>query len=154
MTNKVEFVYVDTSDERTRMQLYFPTPTAATFDAILGPSGTVDDVRVALNALTLMNEVQVTQNVLVHAGTATKPNNASAQREWGAKLYYLDTSNNRIGTIFIGGIDPAFMPSGTDEIDLTLTEWAALVTAIEAGCKSRDGNPVVVKKAIATGRRN
>lgn len=153
MPTKAEYIYIDASGERTRFQLYVPTVTIANFGTTFGVGGALDDVRAAFNTLSLLNEVSVQALIVDHTAAPTPPANASAQREYGVKLYYVDNVNGRAGHTFLAGIDPQFLPTDSDQVDLTMTEWAALKTAIQDGMVSRDGNAITVTKGIVTGRR-
>ena len=149
----VTYGWIDTSSERTHFVIHFPALTAVNFDAITGVAGTVNGVRTALDALTLLNETTVVAGVPIHSATASPPNDPLAQREYGVRVYFIDTVTHRPGNFFLSGVDSSFLPTNGDHVDLAITEWAALVTALEANCVSRDGNAIVVTEGIVTGRR-
>jgi len=153
MATKGEYIYIDTSEERTRMQFYFADVTSVNFDATMGALGKMNSVRTALNALTLLNEVSVQATIVAHSAAAVSPNNADAQREYGVKLFWTDNVTHDVGSTFISGVDSSFRPTAGDKVDLTMTEWAALVTAIQTHCVSKAGNAITVTHGVVTGRR-
>jgi hypothetical protein len=157
MALTAKFGYIDYSGETTHAQFRFPNLTSANFNTLLTPTtGTVNVVRIAIDALTLLNETRTTATLDIHQAVATPPTDPLANREYGVRLYLLDNVTGQTETTFISGIDPTFLvrASGSDEVDLTITEWADLKTAVEADCVSRNGNAVTVVKGIVTGRNN
>lgn len=82
------------------------------------------------------------------------PASGEAQNEKRLLLKYQDTvAAGWKGRMEIPGFDiGAYAQEGTDQIDLTDTDIAALVTAIEAAAVSKLGNPIEIYEAVFVGR--
>ena len=153
MATPLTLSLLDTSLEQTKLLFFIPDINAANFETNLGVAGGANAIRTAVEAITLLNEVKLSAQIVVHTATAVSPNNAGAQREYGVKLYYVDTVTNRRGHVFIPGIDGTMLPTSGDLVNLAEAHWAALVTAMEENAVSRDGNPITVLKGVVTGRK-
>jgi len=84
------------------------------------------------------------------------PASAEAQNEKRLLLKYEDTVDTSFkGRMEIPGFDVgAYAQEGTDQIDLTDTDIAALVTALEAAAVSKLGNPINIYEAVFVGRNS
>lgn len=85
-------------------------------------------------------------------GTAGVPANAFAQREIKWLVRYTDTTTLKKYTRELPCADLQFVTQGTDFMDLTSTEGAALKTALDAHMLSPDGNAISVDSVEHVGR--
>ena len=146
--------YRDKSGETSTISLNYIDVAAGggNFDAVLALQDAVHD---AIETITLCvtsgNKLQ--QHV---SGSAATPGNNAAQREFGLRIHLVDLTEDRRSFFTIPAPDLVNMtiPDNTDIVPLTETLVADLVTAVEAGVKSRDGNAVTVEKVTIVGRRN
>lgn len=151
MTAKVTFTIRDYSDELSPVAFYLPDVTALNFDDTLTK---VLALNVAMIALTKGNIVGVQLNIDTgFAGTDERPNDAFAQREIGLRLYHQDTVNGfkSYVTVACADLDIVAQP-GTDDIDLSLSLVAPLVTAIENLAVSKTGDPIEIYRGRVVGR--
>lgn len=151
---KVTLSYRDYSSEVSRTGLYFADPSGAAFDwsAFAAAIDTVND---AVEAVTDCVRGPEAVSVQLAAGSSATPTNEDAQRENGLRVFYQDQVNGRKGNFTIPGPDKSLMGvQGTDLVDWSGTEMAALETAIEANCVSRDGNAIQILYGKLIGRNN
>ena len=152
--SKVTLSYLDYSAESSRTGLYFADPAGAAFDWA-GLATAVDAVNDAVEAVTLCIRGPEAISVQLAVGSAATPTDQDAQRENGLRVFYQDQTNGRKGNFTIPGPDKSLMGiQGTDLVDWSGTEMAALETAIEANCLSRDGNAIQILYGKLIGRNN
>lgn len=140
-------------DGATRSLYYCNDLDAVNFAANMGAGNLLDDIRTAMEALSLCVLKDQTVGVVQHAGSSTPPTDAGARRTRGVRIFYEDTTNHQISSMTIPAVDDAFLPTVGDLIDFTVTEWATFKTNFEAGAVSRDDNTVSIIKGVAIGRR-
>ncbi|MCB8946167.1 MAG: hypothetical protein H6658_20675 [Ardenticatenaceae bacterium] len=158
MASQTTFTYVDHSGETSRV-----TFNHADLDAtnVAGYTSTVvtDELgalKAAVDALTLLNEVQISVGATNIVSPATLPSDENAQREQGLLIKYIDTVTAKKYRFTIPGINRALVAQqGTDVVDFVNNVLvAALVAAFEANYTSEFGNAVSVYAASMVGRAN
>lgn len=147
--------WIDNSNERTRSTLYFPRPDGATIVGITDMEANMNTVRLTMDTLTLLNEVNLEYALVAHSATPSLPASKWAQRENGLRFIYSDTVTSKLYRLDLPGVDRAtYGVTGTDTADLAQTDIAAFVTAFEAQCISPAGNPVTMVSARFYGKNN
>lgn len=155
MTTKVEYGWIDNSNERTRSTLYFVDVDPLTNPGLAALGTGVNAVRTALDTVTLLNETEVSFRMILHTAAPTPPASVLAQRETGLRLSIADTVTGDVQKFDLPGADwTVYRTSGTDVADLTKPDLAALKTAIETHCVSKAGNTVVVASGHFYGKNN
>lgn len=151
MASKVRFSIRDYSDEYGSTSFSIDEVTAANFDAQVAA---IQGLNTAMAALTLGNITGVQFSVDPGvAGADERPSSPFAQRELRALFGYQDNVTGQRGTFSIPCADMAIVgQGGTDEIDLTLSLVAPLVTAFEALARSTAGNPITINYGRVVGR--
>lgn len=144
---KITYTFLDHSNEKSSLGLYTPeldaTNIATYTDDTVG--GVLGDMRLALSAITLMNNFSRTVTATRIIDLATVPANADAQRETKAEFTYRDTVTGFLSSFSVPGINRSLIVSAnTDIIDMDNVLIAAIVTLFEANFVSRAGNPVEV----------
>lgn len=115
--------------------------------------GLMDALRDAIIGVTLGTLVKDSRTAAITENARTRPTSPFAQRENKWLVRYLDTvDTNGNGTFEIPTPDLALLDNSGEFMDLTSTEGAALVTAIEAFHRSRLGNTVTVESIEYVGR--
>ena len=147
MPGKINYTFLDHSNEKSGLGLYTPDLDATNIVSYTddGVGGVLGDMRIALSAITLMNNFSrvVTATRIVDA--ATLPTNADAQRETKAEFSYRDTVTGLLSSFSVPGIDRTLIVSqGSDQIDMDNVLIAAIIALFEANFVSRIGNPVEV----------
>ena len=149
------YSFRDRSKEISSMELTFVDVAAggANFDTVVGY---VDAIGAALATASLC--VQATENFKQETDTpdASVPTDVHAQREAGCRIFYSDDVTGQVYHVTLPGPDKDNMAMITesDLYDLTDTVLAAVVTALEAGALSPDGNAITVLRAVDVGRNN
>lgn len=156
MPSKATFSMIDHSGEKSSTGIYIPQITAANHDSIVGDSATeaVGRLRIAIAAVSTMNEVNRTVTAKVFSSAGTLPTNPYAQREQKLLVRYIDTVTNKQAVITVPSPDLTLLAqAGTDVVDHTANITAmAFVTAFELDAVSADGNPVAVQGMEIVGR--
>lgn len=150
---------IDNSDEVNGFGLYTPVLTAGNildYTDSVTPATLLSDLVAAVDAVTLSKAYSNTQSALneqVYDGVRPA---APAQNELRLLVKYVDTLEPALkGRMEIPGVDTAAVGTpGTDAVDLTGTEMAALKAAIEAFAVSKIGNPIEVYEARIVGRNS
>lgn len=156
MTMKGNFRYRDYSSEIGSFSLHFAEISAggADYDTIVAEMAAVE---AAATNCTLCDEAGYGYTDILAGDLDTVPTSEYAQRELGLRVFLVDDVNGRKSHFTIPGPDLANLTilAGTDLIELADAGFmAALVTAVEAGALSADGNAVSVLRAAIVGRRN
>jgi len=148
--------WIDHSAEGSRTQLNFPALSAANFDDITGaaPGGAINDMRVALELVTKLNETRVSASLDVHSAVGSIPADATAQREIAARMIYVDNVTTQRYRFDIPAPADDFVPTGSDDINMAAAVWVAFKAAFEANCVSPVGNPVTLISGRIVGRRS
>lgn len=151
MTSKLTLSGRDFTREQTSFSLYFPTTTAANFDAQIAAIATV---RAACDAVSRDAfggvKFAVLDTPIDKEYRATDP---LAQRETKWRVSYSDNVETLGGGSFeIGMSDNAQQdPAGSGELE-TGANRTALIAAIEGNCVSRFGNAITVTSIKHVGR--
>lgn len=152
------FGFIDYGGESARVAFHSPVLTDANvMDYTTTTVGTpLNFLKLAIDALTLLNETQISVGAKNIVSSGTLPTDQNAQREQGLLIKYIDTSNNKKYRFTIPGVDRSLVAQpGTDVVDFANNAYvAALVGAFENGYVSELGNPVQVYAASLVGRNN
>lgn len=142
--------YLDYSNEKSTLGFNFTALTAGNFVA---QNALVVDIGLAIADLTLCNFAGFRTTSAFDSTNPTAPTDPYAQRELKWLINYRDTTTGNLYSMEIPGADlTGNLLAGTDQADLASTDWAAFVTAFEAGAKSPVGNAVEVISAYVVGR--
>lgn len=153
---KANFTYRDHGSEIGSMSLFVDEISAggADYDTIVAAIGAI---AADILAITLCTEAGNALTQGLDADSDSVPASAFAQRELGLRVFLVDDTNGRKSHFTIPGPDLAALTifAGTDLVDLEdASVMADLVTSVEAGAESQDGNAVTVNRAVIVGRRN
>lgn len=143
--SKVRLPFVDYTSERSTASMY--VADAIGDAAITAIVGAVDGMVVGGR----QDAVLVVESAK-DAGTAGPAASPLAQRENKWLVRATDDVNARNVQIEIPCADLTLLSGGQDFLDLSGTEAAALVTAIEANVLSQDGNAISVASIQFVGR--
>lgn len=139
-----EVTYLDRSGEKSNMKVHYD-------DAAVDLATKLAALVTAANTLSLMVE-QATNMTTVNVITNARV--GAGQREGKYLVEYQDNTNLNKGSFTIPGRDDNTYTTepGTDYYDLTTTDLAALVTAVQAVVVSPDGNAITVTGIKSVGR--
>lgn len=156
MPMKANHTYRDYGSEIGSLSLYVDDISAggADYDTIVAAIASIEAAIIAVSLCTTAG-TSLTQQL--GADSDASPSSEFAQREMGLRVFLVDDTNGRKSHFTIPGPDLAGLTifAGTDLVDLAdAGVMAAVVTAIEAGAQSADGNSVTVNRAVIVGRRN
>lgn len=116
----------------------------------------IDAIAVAVKALSLCNLNSYGSRYVQNDQLGT-PASAYAQRETGLRLFWRETSGDdpKKGTVTIPGPDLSLIAQPeTDQVDLTVSVVAALVTAMEAAWNGTLAVNREIYKGVIVGRRS
>jgi len=154
MTTKMTITYNDRSNEKSTVTLDFAQIAAggANFDTVISAMNTVE---AAIDNMTLCDNSKQAFYDVISVGESI-PTSPYAQRELGVRVFFVDDVNGEKGHFTIPGPDLANLEvvANSDQLDLTGTLEAALITALEANALSRDGNAITVQRMVIVGRRS
>lgn len=146
--------YLDYSGERSSVSFNVATPSGATFDYDAWDL-VIDGITDVIDAVSIMRRGPVNARTLIDTGSHELPADEEAQRELGLRIFYYDETTLKKFHLTIPGPELAlFVIPGTDVVDLTGTEMAALVTEFESNVLSPDLNAIEITHAAVVGRRN
>jgi len=150
MTSRHSRSYIDYSNELSTVSFNVPDITAGNIVAVVSD---INDIGLALLDLTLGN-LKNTQTVLSFTGSnPNPPADPYAQRELKWLVNYRDDVTLKLYQMEIPTADlTGNLLTNTDQADLASADWAAFVTAFEAGAVSPDGNAVTIVSAYVVGR--
>lgn len=153
---KANHTYRDYGSEIGSLSLHVAEIAAggANYDAVIAQIAAIESEIIAITLCTTAGTA-LTQSL--GADSDTVPASAFAQRELGLRVFLVDDVNGRKSHFTIPGPDLANLVifDGTDLVDLADGGvMADLVTSVEAGALSADGNAVSVVRAVIVGRRN
>lgn len=156
MTMKANHTYRDYGSEIGSLALYVDDISAggADYDTIVAAIATIETAIIAVTLCTTAG-TSITQQL--GADSDAVPSSEYAQRELGLRVFLVDDVNGRKSHFTVPGPNLAGLTifAGTDLVDIADAGiMAALVTAVEAGAESKDGNAVTVLRAVIVGRRN
>jgi len=151
MTVRTSFSGLDESGEGTTFGIYMVDLTVGNFTA---QATALAALQSAIRGVSLIAFDGAEYPAFFTPREETLPTDEYAQREIKWRVKYVDSVNNRIGEFEIGGakLTGGIKVVGSDFMDLTSTEGAALVTAIETHGRSRDGNAITVQSVKLVGR--
>lgn len=142
--------YIDYSDEKSTLHFNLTALTAGNFVA---QNALIVDIGLAIADLTLGAFAGFRTTSAFDSSNPTPPTDPYAQRELKWLVNYRDTTTGNLYSMEIPAADlTSNLLAGTDKADLASTDWAAFVTAFEAGAKSPVGNAVEVVDAFVVGR--
>lgn len=148
MTSKLNLTFVDNTGKTANVAARFQDLTAGTFTAI---QGFMDDLSAAIAGVSIGN-LQKDSRIAIE----TKYQVGNAASDWAVRtqkwLVRCVEANGNAVTFEIPCADLTLRSPGTDKLDVTTTEGAALVAAINAGVRSNDGEAVTFVEAVAVGR--
>jgi hypothetical protein len=153
---KANYTYRDHGSEIGSMSLHVAEIAAggANYDAILTAVALIETDIIALSLCTTAGN-GITQEL--EADSDAVPSDAFAQRELGLRCFLVDDVNGRKSHFTVPGpdLDALTIFAGTDLVDLEdAGVMANLVSSVEAGALSADGNAVTMLRAVIVGRRN
>lgn len=156
MATKANFTFRDYGSEIGSLSLYVTDIAAggAGYDALVAAIAAIESEIIALTLCTTAGNA-LTQEL--GADSDAVPSSEFAQRELGLRVFMVDDVNGRKSHFTVPGPDLAALTifAGTDLVDLEdASVMADLVTSVEAGAISADGNTVTVIRAAIVGRRN
>jgi len=148
------FGFMDYSGETSNVSLEMDVPADGTEYAT--QATLIDAVAVALKAISICNLTWYGSRY-VQNDQLGNPANPYAQRELGLRLFWRETSGDdpAKGTVTIPGPDLTLIASNnSDNVDLTGTEVAALVAAMEAAWNGTLAVNREIYKAVIVGRKS
>ncbi len=154
MTSLYSMAFLDFTNEKSSVSFPCATPSGAAydFDAFVV---TLDAIGDAVAAVSLCTRGKESALVDVAAGSVSLPSDAHAQREVGLRVFYHDTTTNKKYHLTIPGPDLDLVATqGYDDVDWSITELAALETALEANMLSPVGNAIEIDSGRIVGRRS
>ena len=156
MPSTLHFGMIDKSGEQSGVLLHIDAPADGDdYDAIIDPvTGIHQLLKDALIPLTKLNLTRTILSVEVDTSSGSLPSAADAQREWAIRFTYKDLTTNRKYSFTVPAPVDAVVQSGTDEVDGGNLLIAAFITAVEAYCKSPDGNDIDVQSGRIIGRNS
>lgn len=147
---RATFTLMDYGRETSTVGVYIPDLVAGNITAI---QGLVDDLLVAGQAVsggTLILDARV---ATVARFTKVLPTDENIQRERKWRIIASDdVTGLSVGFEWPTALPAGFLAGNTDFMDLTSTEGAAFVAAIEAVVKSNIGNAITVEAIEYVGR--
>lgn len=150
MAVKVSFSGLDASNEGTSFGVYMVDLSTANFTA---QAANLAAVQAAIRGVSKIDFDGASYPAMYTPRETELPTDPYAQRELKWRVSYSDTVNNRTGEFEIGGAElTGIISPGTDFMNLSSTEGAALVTAIETHGRSRDGNAIAITSVKLVGR--
>ena len=142
------FRSVDYSGKKADVGIYFPDLNAGNITAQLG---LMDDLRDAIEGVSIGNLQSDSRLASETKFAVSNPTDPFAQREFKWTVRCVETNGNPAG-FEIPCADLQFLSPNTDKLDTTTTEGAALVSAINAGVLSNDGEALTFVQADVVGR--
>jgi len=140
---------LDYSLEGTSTSFNLVDLTAANFTA----QGVIlADGQTAIQGVSLIAYEGAMYPAMVTARENTRPASPFAQREHKWLVRFADNVTSKVESFEIGGADLTLLIPGTEKMDLTTPEGAALVAFVETNVRSNAGNPVTVTEVIHVGR--
>jgi hypothetical protein len=148
--------WIDHSAESSRTRLNFPEieSDGSNYENITGATGNIELMRVAVQAVSKLNETRVTMSQVLHTAVGTIPADATAQREMAARMTYVDNVTNKKYRFDIPAPDDAYVPTGSDDINMAAAVWVTFKTAFDSLVVSPDGNAVTLLSGRIIGRRS
>ena len=143
----------DYSDEYSNATIRVADAVVQTWDLL---EGVADEFNTYVDALSLGTVASMTRSQETQASNDSRPASPFAQRETGFRFFLRDTTNDDRTYFTIPAADLAIdaVVAGKDELDLSAASVSGFVTWIEANVLSKQGNAVVVERAVIVGRSN
>lgn len=148
--------FIDACGEKGTVSLHLPTINAGNFATemakyVVGDTTGVIGKMIALTACRIISAaVQLPKSKQAE----TLPTGATAVRELGIMVSYVDNTTSKKYHFVIPGPAEGLLIAGTDNVDPDNADWQAFVTAFEAGVLSEAGNAVSVLGGHLVGRNN
>jgi len=154
MTAKLNYRFRDFSDEYSSVGFEINTVGSANyFDAELGnPVGAAYEIHQALTGISIGTVARYTAKTEDEVVDDVRPVDGNAQRENGLRIYGRDDAG-KLHSVTVPCPNKTLLAQpGTDLVDLTGTEMAALVTALESHWTPAGAASITIEKAILVGR--
>ncbi len=148
MPAKLDLTFLDHSGETSTVGIHFPTLTAITFTA---ENDLMDDLVAAIQGVSIGNLMKDSRKAAETKFAVSPPANEYAQRELKWLVRCRDSNGNASG-FEIPCANLTIRSPGTDKMDTTSPEGAALVAAVNAGARSNDGEALTFVEAVVVGR--
>jgi hypothetical protein len=148
------FSFQDWSQEKSNVSVEMDVPADGT--AFVTQEALIDAMAVAMKALSLCN-LNYYGSRYVQNDQLGEPASEYAQRELGLRLFWRETSGDdpAKGNVTIPGPDLSICATNnSDEVDLSITEVAALVAALEAAWNGTLAVNREIYRARIVGRRS
>lgn len=143
----------DYSDEYSTLTVHVDDQDGA--DVWTQVTGWAQGLETALEGLSIATLVSIHYRQGAIAEDDTRPASAFAQRETGLRMFYSDDVDGAKYNITVPAPDlTAVAQEGTDDVPLSVTEVAALVTWMQANMLSPQGNAITVDRAVIVGRNS
>lgn len=143
----------DFSDEYSTLTVIVDDQDGA--DVWTQVTGWASALEAALEGLSIATLVSIYYRQGAIAEDDTRPANAFAQRETGLRLFYSDDADGSRYNITVPAPDlTTIAQEGTDDVPLSVTEVAALVSWMESNMLSPNGGAITVDRAVIVGRSN
>lgn len=150
MTSRCKMSGLDFSGEGTGLGWWMVDLTAANFNA---QTALFEAIKAGIRGVSLIAFDGAEYAANFTERETDLPADAYAERESKWLVTMVDSVNGDINQFEIGGaLKTGISIPGSDLMDLTSTEGAALVDALEAGARSRAGNAVTVRQVKYVGR--
>ena len=151
--SRMTLSYRDYDRKKSNCEFLLPDISAggADYDALV-TAGAAMVAAIEAISVGKKSKEQIAINEDVEVGDAVP----GAYRELGMKVFWADTTAETVGHFTIPCPDPegAWLQVGTDIVDITDSDIAALITAVEANVLSPQGNAVDVGRIVIVGRRS
>jgi len=148
--------FIDSCGEKSVLSLNVPTINAGNFatETAKYVVGDTTNVIGKLLALTVCRIITAAIQLPKSKQAETLPTAATAVRELGIMVSYVDNTTSKKYHFVIPGPATGLLIAGTDNVDPNNADWQAFVTAFEAGVLSDAGNAVSVLSGKLVGRNN
>ena len=150
MPSKLNLSYYDFSKETSGVSIRLADVNAGNFAA---QNTAMDNIVSAIQGVTLTTKIKDQRIFSETEFTKNLPASPYAQREAKWLVKFTDTVDpNGNGSFEIPGPDLTLLVAGEGKMDLTSVNGAALVTALEAGMRSKLGNTIEISEIVHVGR--
>lgn len=143
----------DYSREMSTVEMLLPDISAggADYDALVTAAAAV-----AAAVETVSVGVLAKESIVINEAREVGDASAGSKRELGLRVFWADTTAETVGHFTIPSPDPvgAWLIAGTDMVDHSETDIAALIVALEANVLSPEGNSIEISRIVEVGRSN
>lgn len=146
---KTSITFLDAANRRSSADVYWVDLTAANFDAQMTLQ---DDLVTAINDVVLGTKVRDARYAQITEFAAVLPANEAARRQNKWLVSAVDQVTAGDVTFTIPTANLVFCATGSNAMDTASAQYTALVNAIQAGVRSKYGNPITVTNIEFVGR--